>query len=150
MLVHFKGVTSHVVNSQQISQTELRWQVNELRGGDMEFLINCNIPFPLWSRFMVWFGLHLRPYDPLCILNLLRQWTYSSPLKRFRKWKYFKEKGFNFLTNILSRRQKTGRSYEPLIYNNFSKQMKNTNSWKHYEVYHFAALSTVVYEINML
>ncbi len=56
-------------------------QVNELIGGDMEFLINSNIPFPLWSRIMVWFGLHLRPYDPLCILNLRRQWTYSSPLK---------------------------------------------------------------------
>ena len=56
-------------------------QVNERIGGDMEFLINCNIPFPLQSRIMVWFGLHLRPYDPLCIRNLHRKWTYSSPLK---------------------------------------------------------------------
>ncbi len=47
----------------------------------MEFLINCNIPFPMWSRIMVWFYFHLRPYDPLYILNLRRHWTYSSPLK---------------------------------------------------------------------
>ncbi len=26
----------------------------------------------LWSRLMVWFGLHLRPFDPLCILNPIR------------------------------------------------------------------------------
>ena len=73
-----RGVTSHVVNSQLINK-----QVHELRGGDMECLINCNIPFPLWSRIMVWFGFHQRPYDPLCILNLRRKWTYSSPLKKY-------------------------------------------------------------------
>ena len=77
-----------IISQEQTDNQDTLWrggggnkQVNELRGGDMEFLINCNIPFPLWSRIMVWFGLYLRPYDPLCILNLRRQWTYSSPLK---------------------------------------------------------------------
>ena len=67
-------------------------QVNELRGGDMEFLINCNISFLLWSRIMFWFGFHQRPYDHLCILNLRRQWTYSSPLKTVQEGTRYLEK----------------------------------------------------------
>ena len=76
-------------------------QVNELRGGDMEFLINCNVPFPLWSRIMVWLGFHLRPYDPLCILNLRRQWTYSSPLKNDQLWKLGQKEAHLYMSSVL-------------------------------------------------